>query len=96
MKFWDASALVLLCCAQPATAQAERLARDDGTMVVWWATPWDPHHGRGDVDPSRRSSRRSTVRSRWRSHARRRRSGAGGRARGASGQRRAGAGRAQV
>lgn len=39
MKFWDASALVPLCCAQPASAQVNRLARADETMVVWWATP---------------------------------------------------------
>jgi len=39
VKFWDASALVPLCCAQPASAQLERMARTDGTMVVWWATP---------------------------------------------------------
>lgn len=39
MRFWDASALVPLCCTQPATARVEQLARDDAAMVVWWATP---------------------------------------------------------
>ncbi len=36
--FWDTSAIVLLCCSQPATAQARRLARECRQTVVWWAT----------------------------------------------------------
>ena len=38
MKFWDASAVVPLCCTQPATAEVEPLARADDALVVWWAT----------------------------------------------------------
>jgi predicted nucleic acid-binding protein len=36
--FWDTSALVPLCCRQVASADARRLARRYGGMVVWWGT----------------------------------------------------------
>ncbi len=36
--FWDSSALVPLCCRQAASADARRLARRYGRMVVWWGT----------------------------------------------------------
>jgi uncharacterized protein len=36
--FWDASALVPLCVAQPATVRARALY-DQYDAVVWWATP---------------------------------------------------------
>ena len=39
MAFWDASAIVPLCCSQPATAQGHRLRRELKRMVVWWGTP---------------------------------------------------------
>lgn len=39
MAFWDASAIVPLCCSQPATAQGQRLRRELKRMVVWWGTP---------------------------------------------------------
>src|SRR5262245_54964796 len=39
MAFWDASAIVPLCCSQTATSRSRRLLRDDGRMVVWWGTP---------------------------------------------------------
>lgn len=39
MAFWDASAIVPLCCSQPATAQGRRLRRNLKRMVVWWGTP---------------------------------------------------------
>ena len=39
MAFWDASAVVPLCCSQPATAQGRRLRRELKRMVVWWGTP---------------------------------------------------------
>jgi predicted nucleic acid-binding protein len=39
MAFWDASAIVPLCCSQPATSQGRRLRRDLKRMVVWWGTP---------------------------------------------------------
>ena len=39
MAFWDASAVVPLCCSQPATARGRRLRRELKRMVVWWGTP---------------------------------------------------------
>lgn len=39
MAFWDASAIVPLCCSQPATAQGRRLRRELKRMAVWWGTP---------------------------------------------------------
>lgn len=39
MAFWDASAIVPLCCSQPATAQGRQLRRELKRMVVWWGTP---------------------------------------------------------
>lgn len=37
--FWDASAIVPLCCSQSATAQGRRLHRELKRLVVWWGTP---------------------------------------------------------
>ena len=39
MAFWDSSAIVPLCCAQPGTAQGRRLLADLGRIVAWWGTP---------------------------------------------------------
>jgi predicted nucleic acid-binding protein len=39
VAFWDASAIVPLCCSQAATSRGRRLLRDVGRMVVWWGTP---------------------------------------------------------
>ena len=39
MAFWDASAVVPLCCAQGATRRCRRLLSELGRMVVWWGTP---------------------------------------------------------
>jgi predicted nucleic acid-binding protein len=39
VAFWDASAIVPLCCSQPATRRGRKLLRDVGRMVVWWGTP---------------------------------------------------------
>ena len=39
MAFWDASAVVPLCCSQSSTAQGRRLHRELKRMVVWWGTP---------------------------------------------------------
>ena len=36
--FWDTSALVPLCCRQPANGNVRRLARRYGRMVVWWGS----------------------------------------------------------
>ena len=38
MKFWDASAIVPLLLAEPATETVQALARKDPAMLVWWAT----------------------------------------------------------
>lgn len=38
MAFWDASAIVPLCCSQAATSRSRKLLRDAGRMVVWWGT----------------------------------------------------------
>ena len=37
MKFWDASAIVPLILAEPATKAVQALAAKDGAMLVWWA-----------------------------------------------------------
>jgi hypothetical protein len=39
VAFWDASAIVPLCCSQPATSEGRRLFRELKRMVVWWGTP---------------------------------------------------------
>jgi predicted nucleic acid-binding protein len=39
VAFWDASAIVPLCCSQPGTAQGRRIRRELKRMVVWWGTP---------------------------------------------------------
>ena len=39
VAFWDASAIVPLCCSQAATTQGRRLRRELKRMVVWWGTP---------------------------------------------------------
>ena len=39
MAFWDASAIVPLCCSQAATERGRQLLRDHGRMTVWWGTP---------------------------------------------------------
>ena len=38
MAFWDASAIVPLCCSQTATNRSRKLLRDVG-RIVWWGTP---------------------------------------------------------
>ena len=38
MRFWDTSAIVPLCLAEPMTQSVRRLAEEDGSLVVWWAT----------------------------------------------------------
>ncbi len=38
MKFWDASAVVPLLVAEPATRAVQAAGLKDGAMLVWWAT----------------------------------------------------------
>lgn len=39
MAFWDTSAIVPLCCSQPATARCKSLFREDPRLVAWWGAP---------------------------------------------------------
>jgi len=39
VAFWDASAIVPLCCSQPASAPGRQLRRELKRMIVWWGTP---------------------------------------------------------
>jgi predicted nucleic acid-binding protein len=39
LAFWDASAIVPLCCSQAATRRGRKLLRELERMVVWWGTP---------------------------------------------------------
>ena len=39
MAFWDASAIVPVCCSQPATPSVRLLHRELKRIVVWWGTP---------------------------------------------------------
>jgi predicted nucleic acid-binding protein len=38
MKFWDASAIVPLLVAEPATPAMQALAAEDEAMLVWWSS----------------------------------------------------------
>ena len=38
MRFWDTSAIVPVCVAEPASAKVRRLVEEDPSIVVWWAT----------------------------------------------------------
>jgi predicted nucleic acid-binding protein len=38
VAFWDASAIVPLCCSQAAPRHGRKLLRDVRRMVVWWGT----------------------------------------------------------
>jgi len=38
MRFWDSSAMIPLCVAEPATEIVKVLAAKDEDLVVWWAT----------------------------------------------------------
>lgn len=60
MAFWDASAIVPLCCSQPASAQGRHLRRELKRMVVWWGTPLEARSAfarlvrDGDISPDER------------------------------------------
>ena len=38
MRFWDSSAVVPLCVAEPRSANARALLEGDPVVAVWWAT----------------------------------------------------------
>ena len=62
MAFWDASAVVPLCCSQPATARGRRLLRELKRMIVWWGTPLEARSAfarlarEGQMTPGERAS----------------------------------------
>lgn len=41
--YWDTSAVVPLCCHQPASARVRRFARERRKFVVWWGTAVEAH-----------------------------------------------------
>ncbi|MBI5633474.1 MAG: type II toxin-antitoxin system VapC family toxin [Nitrospirae bacterium] len=43
MKFWDASAVIPLCLAEPLTKLLQAIASDDEAMVVWWGSLVECH-----------------------------------------------------
>jgi uncharacterized protein len=38
VRFWDSSALVPLCVAQPASERVQPLLREDPDVIVWWGS----------------------------------------------------------
>jgi predicted nucleic acid-binding protein len=62
MAFWDASAIVPLCCSQAASTQGRQLRRELKRMVVWWGTPLEARSAfarlvrDGDMTPDDRSA----------------------------------------
>jgi len=38
VRFWDSSAVVPLCVAEPRSANARSLLEEDPAVAVWWAT----------------------------------------------------------
>jgi predicted nucleic acid-binding protein len=60
VAFWDASAIVPICCSQTAGAQGRQLQRDLKRMVVWWGTPLEARSAfarlvrTGDISPDER------------------------------------------
>jgi predicted nucleic acid-binding protein len=60
MAFWDASAIVPLCCSQAASTQGRQLRRELKRMVVWWGTPLEARSAfarlvrDGDITPEER------------------------------------------
>jgi len=38
VKFWDTSAIVPLCVAEPSSAAVKSILSKDPSIVVWWAT----------------------------------------------------------
>lgn len=38
MRYWDASAIIPLCCKQTSTAAVDELLATDDEIVVWWGT----------------------------------------------------------
>ena len=38
MRFWDSSAIIPLCLAEPASEMVKNLAVKDEDLIVWWMT----------------------------------------------------------
>ena len=43
MKFWDASAIIPLCISEPQSRVVQDIAKDDGSIVVWWGSLIECH-----------------------------------------------------
>jgi predicted nucleic acid-binding protein len=62
VAFWDASAIVPLCCSQAASVQGRQLRRELKRMVVWWGTPLEARSAfarlvrDGHINPDQRVS----------------------------------------
>lgn len=41
--FWDTSALLPLCCRQPASSAMRRLARSHRRIIAWWGSSVEAH-----------------------------------------------------
>ncbi len=38
MKFWDTSSLLLLILEEEQSSAVRKIAKEDGSLVVWWGT----------------------------------------------------------
>lgn len=38
MRFWDTSAIILLCIEEKETRAIQNIAKKDGMLVVWWGS----------------------------------------------------------
>ncbi len=43
MKFWDSSAIIPLCIAEPQSKTVENIAKEDNALVVWWGSTVECH-----------------------------------------------------
>jgi len=39
VRFWDSSAILLLCLEEPSLPLVKRLLDEDSGMAIWWGTP---------------------------------------------------------
>lgn len=68
MKFWDSSAVVQLCLADPESGSLRRIAESDPPIVAWWGTPVECCSAfarlrrDGDLDPRQEQGARELLR----------------------------------